>query len=175
MSIRLSLIAMIAIVAASNYLVQFPINDWLTIGAITYPVSFLVTELTNRFHGPAKARKIVYAGFAVAVLLSMLLATPRIALASGLAFLSSQLLDIWVFSKLRQQSWWFAPLASSIMASLLDTVLFWTLAFYGDDMPLLTLASGDFIAKVMIDFMMLSVYRWVIRNGTPQGAPCKIS
>ena len=108
---------MAIIVTASNFLVQHPISDWLTYGALTYPVAFLVTDLTNRSLGPAAARRVIFAGFAFAVLLSLLLATPRIALASGSAFLVAQLLDIYVFDRLRQRVWWQAPLASSAIGS----------------------------------------------------------
>ena len=102
----LGVAAMTLIVAASNLLVQYPINDWLTWGAFTYPVSFLVNDLTNRHLGPGRARRVVYAGFAVGVLLSVMLSTPRIAAASGLAFLSAQLLDVSIFNRLRQGAWW---------------------------------------------------------------------
>jgi len=104
--------AMTVIVTGSNIAVQFPINDWLTWGALTYPVSFLVTDLTNRALGPAKARRVVYAGFAVAIALSIFLATWRIALASGTAFLLAQLLDIAIFDRLRRAAWWRAPFVS---------------------------------------------------------------
>lgn len=162
---------MILVVAASNYFVQFPINAWLTLGALTYPISFLITEITNQLHGPAKAKKIVYIGFVVAVFLSLWLASPRIAFASGTAFLFSQLLDIFVFNKLRQQTWWYAPFFSSFAASLLDTVIFWTIAFYGEDLPLFTLALGDFGVKVFLDLLMLTPFRLAIRNGTLRSAP----
>lgn len=92
---------MMIVVATSNYLVQFPINDWLTFGAFTYPISFVITELTNRLHGPKIARQVVYVGFILAVALSIWTSTPRIAAASGFAFLISQLLDIAIFTKLR--------------------------------------------------------------------------
>ena len=100
------LAAMTAVVVLSNFLVQFPINDVLTWGAITYPFSFLITDLTTRLHGPERARRIVWLGFALAVLLSIWFATPRIAIASGTAFLAGRLLDIQVFQKLRNGSWW---------------------------------------------------------------------
>ena len=123
------LLAMTAVVVLSNFLVQFQINDVLTWGAITYPFSFLITDLTTRLHGPGRARRIVWLGFALAVLLSNWLATPRIALASGTAFLVGQLLDIQIFQKLRNGSWWRAPLVSSSLGSVVDTALFFTLAF----------------------------------------------
>jgi len=130
-------ISMMAVVAASNVLVQYPVDHFglhevLTWGAFTYPLAFLVNDLTNRRFGPAVARQVVYGGFALAVLLSIWLATPRIALASGTAFLFGQLLDIGVFNRLRRMSWWQAPLAGSLFGSALDTALFFTLAFAGD-------------------------------------------
>ena len=111
----LPVIAMALVVVASNILVQYPfepfeLGDYLTWGAFTYPVSFLVTDLTNRRYGPKIARELVAVGFVIAVALSIWLATSRIALASGTAFLVGQLLDISVFNRLRRQSWWRAPL-----------------------------------------------------------------
>lgn len=152
-------LSMTAIVAASNYLVQFPINDWLTWGAISYPASFLVTELTNRFHGPKIARKVVYVGFLLAAFLSAWLAPPKIALASALAFLVSQLLDISVFYRFRQASWWQAPFFASFLASALDTAVFWSIAFWGEPVPVLTLAAGDFAVKILVDLLLLLPFR----------------
>lgn len=150
---------MALIVAASNYLVLFPINDWLTWGAFSYPVSFLVTELANRHYGPRFARKVVYVGFAVGIVLSFVLAPPKIAVASGAAFLVSQLLDIVVFNEFRQKAWWIAPLLASVLASIVDSSVFWTLGFWGEDLPLLTLAAGDTAFKIFIDFLMLTPFR----------------
>lgn len=157
-------VAMIAIVVASNYLVQFPINEWLTWGALPYPITFLVTELTNRIYGPKKARQVVYIGFAVAVVLSVWLSTPKIAFASGFAFLVSQLLDIYVFSILRQNSWWIAPFFSSVLASLVDAFCFWNIAFWGENVPLLTWAIGDTSIKLLVDVAMLTPFRLAIRK-----------
>jgi uncharacterized PurR-regulated membrane protein YhhQ (DUF165 family) len=162
--LRTSFIAMTIVVVASNYLVQFPINNWLTFGSFTYPISFLVTELTNRFHGARDARKVVYLGFALAVILSIWLATPRIALASGSAFLVSQLLDIFVFNRLRQAAWWYAPLAASGLASIVDSSVFWPLAFWGEEVPLLTWAVGDTSLKLLLDLAMLTPFRLAIRR-----------
>jgi uncharacterized PurR-regulated membrane protein YhhQ (DUF165 family) len=127
-------LAMTLVVVASNILVQYPfepfgLGDYLTWGAFSYPVAFLVTDLTNRRYGSATARQLVIVGFIIAVRLSIWLATPRIALASGTAFLVGQLLDITVFNRLRRQSWWHAPLAGSVVGSALDTALFFSLAF----------------------------------------------
>ncbi|MDX1239541.1 VUT family protein [Sinorhizobium medicae] len=125
-------------VVASNFLVQYPLpgsiagmqlGDLLTWGAFSYPFAFLVTDLTNRQFGPRIARRVVVAGFAVAVLLSVLAATPRIAIASGSAFLLGQLLDISIFNRLRRQTWWHAPLAGSLIGSGLDTAMFFSFAF----------------------------------------------
>ena len=169
-------IAMTLVVVASNVLVQYPftpfdLGDYLTWGAFTYPVAFLVTDLTNRRYGPRVARQLVIAGFAVAVVLSIWLATPRIALASGTAFLVGQLLDITVFNRLRRQAWWRAPFVGSIIGSALDTILFFSLAFAGDPdmsgsvnlfgtevMLWQSLAVFDFSVKMLIALIALLPY-----------------
>ena len=163
----LPLAAMIVIVVASNWLVQFPINDLLTWGAITYPFSFLVTDLTARLGGPVRARRVVWVGFMLAVVISIWLATPRIALASGTAFLAGQLLDIQVFQRLRAGNWWRAPLVSSILGSLLDTVLFFSLAFAGTELPWMTLALGDLGVKLAIAVLALVPFRAVLALALP--------
>jgi uncharacterized PurR-regulated membrane protein YhhQ (DUF165 family) len=186
--------AMIAVVAASNFLVQYPVQaqiggvnlaDLLTWGAFTYPVAFLVTDLTNRHFGPNGARLVVVCGFAVAVVLSIWLATPRIAIASGTAFLIAQFLDISIFDRLRARPWWQAPLFSSIVGSALDTILFFSLAFapvfagldamtgredgslgfgapllgVGAEVPLwVSLAAGDFLVKLVLAGLCLAPY-----------------
>ena len=125
-------VAMAIIVAASNFLVEIKITDWLVWGSLTYPVAFLVTDLTNRVYGAATARKVVLVGFVVGVVLSIVFASPRIALASGTAFLLSQMLDVSVFNRLREHIWWVAPVVSSALSSFVDNTLFWVLAFYGE-------------------------------------------
>lgn len=191
-------IAMAVVVCLSNYLVQFPVQatlgsvnlaDLLTWGAFTYPVAFLVTDLTNRRLGPATARTVVAIGFIIAVALSIWLATPRIAIASGSAFLMAQLLDVSVFNRLRDTNWWKAPLISSILGSALDTVLFFALAFapafaaldfggetgslgfavpflgVGGEVPLwVSLAAGDFIVKIAVGVAMLVPYGWMVKT-----------
>lgn len=182
------ILAMAAIVAASNYLVQFPfdhfgLKDVLTWGAFTYPVAFLVNDLSNRRLGPAAARKTVYAGFVLAVVLSIWLASPRIAIASGTAFLCAQLLDTQIFDRLRRNAWWQPPLVSTLIGSVLDTVLFFGLAFsarfafldtmtgaqdgslafavpfLGGEAPLwVSLALGDFCVKILVGLAMLAPY-----------------
>ncbi len=151
--------AMAAIVAVSNYLVQFAINDWLTWAAFTYPVAFLVTDLTNRSMGPRAARLVIAAGFALAVVLSLWLAGVRIAVASGTAFLVAQLLDVAVFNRLRSGMWWRAPLVSSTIGSIVDTVLFWSIAFVGSGLPWVTWALGDFAVKMAMTAFMLLPFR----------------
>jgi uncharacterized PurR-regulated membrane protein YhhQ (DUF165 family) len=151
--------AMAFVVALSNWAVQYPINDWLTWGAFTYPVVFLVTDLTNRALGPVAARRVAWAGFAVAVLVSLALAPWRIALASGTAFIVAQWLDISAFNRLRQMSWWQAPLIGSAIASVIDTALFFFIAFYGSDMDWLTLAAGDLGVKLAMAALLLAPYR----------------
>jgi hypothetical protein len=134
-----AILAMAAIVVASNILVQFLAGPWLTWGAFTYPFAFLVTDLTNRIHGAPAARRVVLAGFGVGLICSLIgtqvmgdvgpLVTLRIALASGLAFLVAQLMDVAVFDRLRAGSWWKAPLVSTLIGSSLDTAMFFTVAF----------------------------------------------
>lgn len=156
--------AMAIIVIASNCLVMFPINDWLTWGAFPYPISLLITELTNRQYGPKQARKVAYWGFALAMFFSIWLATPKIALASGTAFLCSQLLDICVFNHLRRTTWWIAPVIASFSASLVDASIFWNLAFFGEDVPLLQWAIGDTSIKLLLDVAMLTPFRLAMKN-----------
>lgn len=162
--------AMVAVIVASNILVQYPLNDWLTWGAFTYPFAFLVTDLTNRAQGAASARRVAYAGFAVGVVLSVWLADARIALASGSAFLCGQLLDIAVFNRLRRASWWRAPLVSSVLASAVDTVLFFGLAFAGQDLPWITWAIGDFAVKLAFAAALLVPYRVLMNAVLPPRA-----
>ena len=134
-------LAMAAVVVASNILVQFLFGNWLTWGAFTYPVAFLVTDVTNRVYGAGPARRVVLAGFVVGVICSLIgtqimgefgpLVTLRIAIASGLAFLLAQLSDVAIFAALRGGKWWRAPLASTLVGSSLDTAIFFTIAFSG--------------------------------------------
>jgi uncharacterized integral membrane protein (TIGR00697 family) len=135
------ILAMAATVVASNILVQFLFGQWLTWGAFTYPIAFLVTDLTNRLYGAAAARKVVFVGFLTGVACSLIgtqimgdfgpLVTLRIALGSGIAFLTAQLLDVALFDRLREGSWWRAPLVSTLVGSTVDTALFFTIAFSG--------------------------------------------
>ena len=182
---------MTAIVVASNILVQYPLSgqlagialgDLLTYGAFTYPVAFLVTDLTNRQFGPNTARKVVFIGFVVGVALSFVTSSPRIAIASGTAYLAGQLLDITMFNRLRRLSWWKAPLLGSIFGSVLDTAIFFSLAFApifvligpNDDFaiewaPILGIlatdaprwiswAIGDLSVKMLVGLVMLLPY-----------------
>ena len=153
------MLAMAFVVVLSNFAVQYPINDWLTWGAFTYPVVFLVTDLTNRALGPAAARRVAWLGFAVAIVVSLVVAPWRIALASGCAFIVAQWLDISAFNRLRQSSWWQAPLIGSILASVIDTAIFFFLAFYGSDMDWLMLAAGDISVKWAMALLLLAPYR----------------
>ncbi len=158
-------LAMTVIVTAANVLVQYPINEWLTWGAFTYPVSFLVTDLCNRALGPRHARCVVYVGFVVAVALSMWLATPRIAIASGTAFLLAQILDVQIFDRMRaSHRWWAPPLVSSSIASALDTALFFSIAFAGTEVPWVTLGLGDYVVKLVLALLMLVPFGIVIRT-----------
>ncbi|TQV78653.1 queuosine precursor transporter [Denitrobaculum tricleocarpae] len=182
-----AVLAMAAVVTASNILVQYQINDLLTWGAFSYPVAFLITDLTNRALGSRQARKVVYVGFALAVLLSLYFADPRIAVASGSAFLLAQLLDISIFDRLRKQAWWLAPMASSTIASALDTFVFFWLAFAATGIPFTifgigfgetgvpwqTLALGDYLVKIGVALVMLIPFRLMLSITKPQFAAIK--
>ena len=171
-----STIAMAIVLAASNYLVRFPLNDFLTLAAFTYPAAFLITDYTNRAAGAKTARRVVYAGFVFGVPLSFifiyaappddgggLILAARIAASSGAAFLCAQLLDVAVFDRLRRAVWWRAPLLSSLPASAADTLLFFALAFVGTGIVWHTLALGDFAAKVFMVLALLPLYRILTR------------
>ena len=158
-ALRIPLLAMVAVIVLSNVLVQHQIDDWLTWGAFSYPLVFLVSDLTNRALGPVTARRVAWAGFAVAVVVSLLLAPWRIALASGAAFLLSQLMDVAVFNRWRQQNWWKAPFFGSLLASGVDTAVFFFLAFAGSGVDWLLLATGDLAVKASMAVLLLAPYR----------------
>lgn len=164
-------LAMAMVVLASNILVQFALNDWLTWGAFSYPVAFLVSELINRRFGPGPARRVAWIGFAIAVAASLLLAPVRIALASGLAFIASQLLDIRVFDRLRSGTWWRAPLVATVAAAMLDSLVFWGIAFGGTDGPWLTWALGDLGVKLAVGLLMLLPFRLLMGRVFGAGVP----
>ena len=163
-------------VTSSNFLVQYPINffgmeEFLTYGAITYPVTFLITDLSNRRYGKLTARKIVYMGFILGILLTLFFSTNfsdlisiRIAIGSGTAFLFAQLLDVQIFDKLRYKIWFAAPFTSSLIGSLVDTFLFFSIAFYGTGINWITLGIGDFIVKVLMALTMLIPFRILMAN-----------
>ena len=135
------ILAMATIVVASNILVQFLYGNWLTWGAFTYPLAFLVTDIMNRVYGTAAARRVVLAGFVVGIICSLIgtqimgefgpLVTIRIAIASGLGFLTAQMLDVGIFTALRNGRWWKAPLVSTLVGSTVDTAIFFSIAFSG--------------------------------------------
>lgn len=194
-------IAMAAIVVASNILVQFLLGDFLTWGALTYPLAFLVNDVMNRVYGPAAARRVVWAGFATGVACSLIgtqiigefgpLVTLRIAVGSGLAFLTAQMLDVAIFDRLRAGAWWQAPLASTVVGSIVDTALFFSIAFAGffaflepgndtswanEAMPLLgwgmaaplwaSMAVADWMVKLALALLALVPFRIIVRKMT---------
>ena len=172
-------IIMGAIVLASNYLVQFPIqyyglSEILTYGAFTYPMAFLITDLANRSFGKEIAKKIVYFGFFIGISFTLFFSTNfsdlisiRIAIGSGIAFVISQRLDIYVFDKLRHKYWFIPPLASSINGSVLDTFLFFSIAFYATGIPWFTLALGDLAVKLFVALLMLVPFRILLKTFKP--------
>lgn len=185
------ILAMAIIVVASNILVQFPLGDWLTWGAVTYPFAFLVTDVMNRVYGAPAARRVVLAGFVTGVACSLVAAgmnttTLRIALGSGTAFLIANMLDVWVFGLLRKYRWWVAPLGSTVVGSAVDTMLFFGIAFstllpadantgwanepfallgLGAAAPVwASLAVADWMAKLLLALLALAPFRVMVRN-----------
>ena len=167
------------VVLSSNYLVQFPINYYglneiLTYGAFSYPIAFLITDLANRSYGKIVARKIVYFGFVLGIGFTVLFSTDfadfisiRIAIGSGVAFLTAQLLDVQIFDRLRKKEWFVAPLTSSMIGSTIDTFLFFSISFYGTGVPWVTLSLGDLIVKVMVALIMLIPFRLLLKTFKP--------
>jgi len=199
------IIAMATIVVASNILVQHLFGQWLTWGAFTYPLAFLVTDVMNRVYGVSAARKVVVAGFVTGVVCSLIgtqimgefgpLVTLRIAVGSGIAFLSAQLLDVAIFNRLREGAWWRAPLASTLIGSSLDTVLFFSIAFSatftfieplsdvswaGEALPLLgvgpavplwvSLGLADWMVKLSLALLALVPFRAIVTRISPDTA-----
>ena len=168
-----------AVVLASNYLVQFPIHYYglseiLTYGAFTYPIAFLIIDLANRSYGKEIAKKIVYFGFFIGVSFTLFFSTNfsdlisiRIAIGSGTAFIVSQRIDVYVFDKLRKKYWIIPPLASSINGSVIDTFLFFSIAFYATGIPWFTLAIGDLAVKLFVALLMLIPFRILLRTFKP--------
>ena len=164
------------VVLSSNYLVQFPIKYYgleeiLTYGAFSYPIAFLITDLANRSYGKLIARKIVYIGFGVGIIFTLIFSTNfadlisvRIAIGSGTAFLVAQLLDVQIFDKLRKKIWFVAPLASSLIGSTVDTLLFFSISFYGTGIPWVTLSLGDLTVKIIIALIMLIPFRLLLNT-----------
>ena len=162
---------MASVVTLSNYLVQFPVNyiglqDLLTYGAFSYPIAFLITDLSNRRYGKNTAKKIVYWGFALGVFLTLYFSTNysnfisiRIAIGSGTAFLVAQLIDVNIFDRLRKKIWFTAPLVSSLIGSSIDTFLFFSIAFYGTEVNWITLSIGDLFVKIFVALVMLIPFR----------------
>ena len=173
----------ILIIIASNYLVQLPITlfGWHTTwGAFSFPFIFLATDLTVRLIGKHAARVVIarvmvpalVASYVVSVLFhegafgglmalgDFNLFVFRIALASFLAYVLGQLLDIQVFDRLRQmRQWWIAPTASTILGNLLDTYLFFSVAFWRSDDPFMAanwveIATVDYVIKLAISLIL---------------------
>ena len=167
------------VVLCSNYLVQFPIkysglDQILTYGAFSYPIAFLITDLANRTFGKLVAKKIVYIGFIIGIVFTLIFSTNfedlisiRIAIGSGTAFLVAQLIDVQIFDKLRKRKWFVAPLTSSLIGSVIDTFLFFSISFYGTGVPWFTLSLGDLVVKILVALMMLIPFRILLKTFKP--------
>tara|TARA_B100000315_G_scaffold252016_1_gene287909 strand:- start:421 stop:1008 length:588 start_codon:yes stop_codon:yes gene_type:complete len=163
-------------VVLSNYLVQFPVHymgfqDLLTYGAFSYPIAFLITDLSNRRYGKNTAKKIVFFGFILGAILTFYFSTNysdlisiRIAFGSGIAFLVAQLIDVNIFDRLRKKIWYIAPLASSLIGSSIDTFLFFSISFYGTEVNWITLSFGDLFVKIFVALMMLIPFRFLLSH-----------
>ncbi|QBG89552.1 VUT family protein [Xanthomonas oryzae] len=162
-----AVLAMGAVVLLSNILVRYPVNDWLTWGAFSYPLALLLSNLINRRFGPRAARMVAWWGFALAVLLSFWLATPRIAAASCSAFIAAQLLDISVFDRLRSGRWWRAPIVATTCSASLDTTIFWSIAFAGAGLPWISWAAGDLAVKLGMGVFLLGRFRALLWRSAP--------
>jgi len=164
------------VVLSSNYLVQFPIKYYglekiLTYGAFSYPIAFLITDLANRFYGIVFAKKIVYIGFLTGIAFTLFFSTNfsdlisiRIAIGSGTAFLTAQLLDVKIFDQLRKKRWFVAPLTSSFAGSIVDTFLFFSISFYATGVPWITLSLGDLCVKILVALIMLLPFRFFLNS-----------
>ena len=165
-----------AVVLISNYLVQFPfnhfgLNEILTYGAFSYPIAFLITDLSNRFYGKIIAKRIVYIGFFIGITSTLFFSTNfsdlisvRIAIGSGVAFITAQLLDVQIFDKLRRRKWYIAPLTSSSIGSTVDTFLFFSISFYNTGVNWISLSFGDLLVKIFVALLMLIPFRIFIRT-----------
>ena len=164
------------VVIASNYLVQFPVQFYelenlLTYGAFSYPITFLITDLANRAFGKKIARYVVLIGFFIGITLTLFISTNfddiisiRIAVGSATAFFIAQNLDVNIFDRLRKKIWYVAPLISSILGSILDTFLFFSIAFYNTGIPWITLALGDLAVKLIVALIMLIPFRLLLNK-----------
>ena len=158
--LALPVLCMAGVVALSNVLVQYPLNDWITYAAFSYPLTYFVTEVCNRWAGPSLARRVAWAGFVTGVVLSLVFQVGwRIAIGSGTAFIVSQLLDIAVFNRLRNMTWWKAPLVAASAASIIDTVIFFSIAFAGTEVAWHKLAAGDLGVKFAMAVVLLAPFR----------------
>ena len=169
-------LSMAIVVVLSNYLVQFPVKyfsleNFLTYGAFSYPMAFLITDLSNRRYGKNVAKKIVYLGFILGISLTFYFSTNysdlvsvRIAIGSGTAFLVAQLIDVNIFDRLRKKIWFVAPLVSSLIGSTIDTFLFFSIAFYGTEINWITLSFGDLLVKIFVAVVMLIPFRLLLSH-----------
>lgn len=182
----------IFIIALSNYLVQIPVKIFMfdaNWGTFSFPFIFLSTDLTIRIFGTDLARRIIFVVMLPALLLSYSVSVLfedgtwmgfaslqyfnffvfRIALASFSAYLFGQIMDIFVFNKLRQKkTWWVAPSAAAVFGNALDTILFYSIAFYHSDNVFMAnnwieIAFVDYIFKILVcGLFFLPLYKFVL-------------
>jgi len=183
----------VVVIAASNYLVQIPfqvLGLHTTWGTFSFPLVYLATDLTVRIFGKGQARKIIFLTMIPALLISYLVSILffeghfqglgvlavfnffvfRIAFASFIAYLAGQLLDVKVFSRLREhRSWWVAPGASTIVGNLVDTILFYSIAFWASSDAFMALhwpeiAAVDYCFKIVVSMLLFLPAYGVLLN-----------
>ncbi len=189
----------LVVIAASNYLVQIPVTVFgfqTTWGAFTFPIIFLATDLTIRLYGAPHARRIIFLAMVPAIIISYLLSViffegnftgfsqlselntfvARIAVASFLAYVIGQLLDIFVFSALRKntgnntnKNWWIPPAFSSVIGTLIDTIIFFVIAFYKSTDEFMAnnwpeIAMVDYVFKLVVSLLIFVPIYGVLMN-----------
>ncbi|GLT13087.1 7-cyano-7-deazaguanine/7-aminomethyl-7-deazaguanine transporter [Vibrio algivorus] len=183
----------LVVIASSNYLVQIPFTIFglhTTWGAFTFPFIFLATDLTVRIFGAGMARKIIFwvmlPALAISYVLSVMffegkfqgmaqlgvfnLFVARIAIASFMAYLLGQIMDVHVFNRLRQlKQWWVAPTCSTLFGNALDTIAFFSIAFYMSSDPFMAehwteIALVDYSVKLIISLGLFVPMYGVLLN-----------
>lgn len=164
----------VGIISLSNWIVQFPqtfmgIN--FTWAMFIFPLIVVATDLTIRLSNKYNARWIVGISYIPAIIISTLLADWRIGVASGTAYLISQLLDVSVFQKIRERvtAWWAAPVVATFFSNIIDTYTFFGVAFAGSDDAFMAanwvgIATTDLFFKMIISYIIILPVYGILLN-----------